>query len=439
MYMTDELALATRNRPARAARIRSRDSALRDRANKVMPGGVYGHQSVRLMPDEFPQFFSHAKGARLWDVDGNEYIDYLCAYGPNLFGYGFEPTDRAAAAQQARGDTLTGPSAVMVELAEELVGMVSHADWAVFCKNGTDATTMALVIARAHTGRKTVLVAEHAYHGSAPWCTPRPAGIIAEDRAKVVSFEYNNAQSLQDAFRAHAGDVAAVFASPFKHDVFRNQTEPSREFAYAARQLCDSAGALLVVDDIRAGFRLARDSSWAPLGIRPDLSTWGKCIANGYAISALLGAEAFRAAASDIYVTGSFWFSATAMAAAIETLKHVRESSYLEHIIAVGQTLRSGLSSRAAAHGFALRQTGPVQMPLILFEEDPDFRIGYAWTGECVDRGVYFSPYHNMFLSAAHGEQDVVRTLEIADEAFESLKRRRKTLEPARQLAKLLG
>src|ERR1700733_5349088 len=120
--MSQEIEKAAR-KPARAARTRSRDSALRDRAEKVMPGGVYGHQSVRLMPDEFPQFFSHAKGARLWDADGNEYIDYMCAYGPNLFGYGFEPTDRAAAAQQALGDTLTGPSAVMVDLAEDLVGM----------------------------------------------------------------------------------------------------------------------------------------------------------------------------------------------------------------------------------------------------------------------------------------------------------------------------
>src|ERR1700748_3651641 len=146
--MTKGLATPTPKLTSRVARTRSADQALQERARSVMPGGFYGHQSIRLMPDEFPQFFSRAQGATLWDVDGNEYIDYMCAYGPNLFGYGFEPTDRAAAAQQARGDTLTGPSPVMVEFAEDLVGMVGHADWAMFCKNGTDATTMALVVAR---------------------------------------------------------------------------------------------------------------------------------------------------------------------------------------------------------------------------------------------------------------------------------------------------
>ncbi len=418
---------------------RTRDRELRDRALKVIPDGMYGHQSVRFMPEEFPQFFSKAKGARLWDVDGNEYVDYVSAYGPNLFGYGFEPVDRAAAAQQERGDTLTGPSEVMVELAEAFVGMVSHADWAMFCKNGSDATTMALVVARAHTGRKTVLVARHAYHGSAPWCTPRPAGILPEDRAHIVYFNYNDADNLTDAVRAHAGDVAAIFASPFRHEVFHDQAEPNAEFARAARALCDESGALLVVDDVRAGFRLERDCSWARVGVQPDLSTWGKCIANGYALSALLGAERARQAASGIYVTGSFWFSAAAMAAALETLRQVRESAYLEHIIAAGQQLRDGLHRQAAEYGFSLRQTGPVQMPQILFGDDPDWRVGYAWTGECVKRGVYLHPYHNMFLTAAHGHLELARTLEVTDMAFASVKQRRAALGPVPQLAGLAG
>ena len=332
---------------------RIRDRELRDRASKVIPDGMYGHQSVRRLPEEFPQFFSKAKGARLWDVDGNEYVDYVSAYGPNLFGYGFEPVDRAAAIQQALGDTLTGPSEVMVELAEAFVGMVSHAEWVMFCKNGSDATTMALVVARAHTARRTVLVARHAYHGSAPWCTPRPSGILPEDRAHIVNFNYNDAESLTRAVRAHAGDVAAIFATPFRHEVFHDQAEPNAEFARVARTLCDESGALLVVDDVRAGFRLDRDCSWARLGVKPDLSTWGKCIANGYALSALLGAEKARQAASEIYVTGSFWFSATAMAAALETLRHVRESNYLEHITAVGQRLRDGLQRQAPGTGSA--------------------------------------------------------------------------------------
>ncbi|WP_068876442.1 MULTISPECIES: aminotransferase class III-fold pyridoxal phosphate-dependent enzyme [unclassified Phenylobacterium] len=412
---------------------------LRDRAEQVIPGGMYGHEATTLMPAEFPQFFSRGKGARLWDADDNEYVDFLCAWGPNLLGYGFEPVEAAAAAQQARGDTLTGPSEVMIDLAEAFTGMVSHADWAMFCKNGTDATSMAMVTARAHTGRKTILVARGAYHGAAPWCTPRTAGILPEDRAHVVHYDYNDADSLADAFKAHEGDVAGVFATPFRHEVLADQHDALLEYALAARALCDQTGALLIVDEVRAGFRLARDSSWSTLGVKPDLSTWGKCFANGYPISALLGANVAREAAKQIFVTGSFWFSATPMAAAVETLRQIRETDYLERLIGAGRRFREGLQQQAASHGFGLRQTGPVQMPQILFEDDPDFRIGYGWVSECLKRGVYLSPYHNMFLSSAHSEADIAQTLAATDEAFEALKTRVGRLEPHPALIALMA
>lgn len=416
-----------------------RNLELLARAEQVIPGGMYGHESTGILPADYPQFYERGRGARLWDADGNEYVDYMCAYGPNLLGYGFEPVEAAAAAQQAKGDTLTGPSQIMVQLAEDFVGMVSHADWAMFCKNGTDATSMAMVVARAHTGRRKILCARGAYHGAAPWCTPRAKGIVPEDRAHIVYYDYNDAQSLAEAFAAHQGDVAGVFATPFRHEVFSDQYDPNLEYAQAARRLCDEAGALLIVDDVRAGFRIARDCSWSRIGVKPDLSAWGKCFANGYPISALLGSNVARAAAKDIFVTGSFWFSATPMAAAIETLRQIRETDYLERIEAAGRRLREGLQQQAAAYGFTLRQTGPVSMPLILFDDDPDFRLGYGWVEQAVKNGVLLSPYHNMFLSAAHGEAELAATLEGTDRAFSALKAGRASLEPHPALAGFLS
>lgn len=402
-----------------------RNTALKARANAVIPRGMYGHESTILLPDEFPQFFHRAKGARLWDADGNEYVDMMCAYGPNLLGYGFEPVERAAAAQQALGDAMTGPSEIMVDLAEAFVGMVAHASWAMFCKNGTDATTMAMVVARAQTRRRKILYAKGTYHGAAPWCTPVDAGVLPEDRAHIVYFDYNDPQSLQAAFEEHAGDVAALFVTPFVHEVFVDEADARREFATLARRLCDEHGALLIVDDVRAGFRIARDCSWSTLGVEPDLSTWGKCFANGYAISALLGADSARRGAEEVYVTGSFWFGATAMAAAIATLRHIRESDYLERMIGAGRRLREGLERQAAHHGFGLRQSGPVQMPQILFDDDPDFRVGFAWVTEALKRGAYIHPFHNNFVSAAHRDADIDAVLEATDEAFAAIRRRR--------------
>lgn len=409
---------------------RTQDAALRARALKVIPNGMYGHESVRLLPDSFPQFFCKAEGAYIWDADGNRYLDYMCAYGPNLLGYGDERVEAAARTQAALGDTLTGPSPVMIELAETLVAMVDHADWAMFCKNGTDATTMAMSSSRAQTGKRIVLVAKGAYHGAAPWCTPVHAGTLAEDRAHVRTYAYNDVASLEAAVATAGDDLAAIFASPYRHDAFIDQESPDPAYARRARELCDHSGAMLIIDEVRAGFRLARGSSWAELGVKPDLSTWGKCFANGHPISALLGSDSCREGAGAIYATGSFWLSAVPMAAAIETLRIIRETDYLEHIVRLGNRLRDGLDAAVGQSGFVLRQSGPVQMPQIMFADDPDFRIGYAWTEEMLVRGVYMHPWHNMFLCAAMTEADIDSTIAAAEASFRAVAARRDALAP---------
>jgi glutamate-1-semialdehyde 2,1-aminomutase len=416
-------------------RTNSRDRELRARAEAVIPGGMYGHQSTGLLPDDYPQFFERGEGAHIWDVDGRRYLDLMCAYGPNLFGYANPQIDAAFVRQLGLGDTLTGPTPLMVELAEACVAMVSHADWAMFCKNGTDATTMALTTARAHTRKKTVVRAKGAYHGAAPWCVPRPTGTIDTDRAHQIFCDYNDVASLEAAVAQAGDDLACVFAAPFKHDAFIDQAEPDPAYARRARELCDAAGALLVVDDVRAGLRLARDCSWSRIGVQPDLSTWGKCIANGHALSALLGNDKARKAAASIFVTGSFWYQAAPMAAALETLRLVRSTDYLERITALGERLRSGLHERASAAGFSLRQTGPVTMPLFLFDDDPDLRKGFCFSSEMLDRGAYVHPWHNMFLCAAMTDADIEAFLDTAEGALEALKRQSPTLQPVPKLA----
>ena len=412
----------------------SEDRALRARAEAVIPGGMYGHQSTRLLPDDYPQFFSRAKGARLWDADGNELLDFMCAYGPNLLGYGDAAIDGAYIRQLALGDTLTGPTGLMVDLAEALTAMVTHADWAMFCKNGADATLMALVAARAHTRRKTVILARGAYHGAAPWCALRPVGVTPEDKANQIYCDYNDVASLEEAAAMAGDDLAAIFAAPLKHDAFVDQALPDPAYARRARSLCDQTGALLVVDDVRAGLRIARDCSWATVGVSPDLSTWGKCIANGHAISALLGSDKARAAAAAMFATGSYWYQAAPMAAALETLRRVRETDYLEHIETLGAQLRAGLGERARAHGLDLRQTGPVTMPLFLFDDDRDLRKGFCFGSEMLKRGVYVHPWHNMFMNAAMTAADIDQALDAADEAFKALGSRLTTLEPVEKM-----
>jgi glutamate-1-semialdehyde 2,1-aminomutase len=384
---------------------------------------MWGHQNAARLPAGYPQYFASARGCRTWDVDGREYIDFLCGWGPIILGYGDPDVEAAADAQRRMGDCLNGPSERLVELAELLVETVPHADWALFSKNGTDATTACLTIARAGTGRRKILVARGAYHGAVPWCSPSLVGVTAEDRAHLIYFDYNDVESLERGAEAAHGDLAGILVSGFRHDIGQDHELPTQEFAHRARSLANEADAALIVDDVRAGFRLDRGGSWELVGVRPDLSAWSKAIANGHALAAVTGNDRFREGATGIFVTGSFWTSAVAMAAAIATLTKLQRTDAIATMQTMGQRLRNGLAEQSRRHGLALRQSGPVQMPALLFEDDEDRRIGRAFCLEALARGVYLHPTHTLFLSAAHTAADIDAALAATDDALAAVSR----------------
>ncbi|ARP62167.1 aminotransferase class III-fold pyridoxal phosphate-dependent enzyme [Mesorhizobium sp. M7A.F.Ca.US.006.04.2.1] len=395
--------------------INSKDQLLRERAASVIPGGMWGHMATRYLGSAYPQFFERADGCRVWDVDGHEYIDLMCSWGPNILGHHHQAVEAAAERQRRLGDAMNGPGEVLVELAELLVKTVAHADWAMLQKNGTDATTACVTIARAGTGRRKVLVARGSYHGAVPWCTPSLAGVTAEDRAHLIHFDYNDVASLEAAVEQAGNDLAAVVVTAFRHDIARDQELPTAAFAKRARELTTAADAALIVDDVRAGFRIDLAGSWEPLGVRPDLSAFSKAIANGYPLAAIAGTDRFREAATKVYVTGSFWYGAVAMAAAIATISTLRDTDAVTHMTQAGDRLRSGLDAAAKKHGLSLRQTGPVSMPMVLFDGDAEFKLANAFCSAALREGAYFHPRHNMFLSAAHTAKDIDLALQAAD------------------------
>jgi glutamate-1-semialdehyde 2,1-aminomutase len=397
------------------------DAALRERADRALPAGPYGHMAVRgRVPAGYPQFYSRGVGARLWDADGNEYIDFMCAYGPMIAGYANVAIDGAAQARQRDGDLLSGPTSHLVELAETLVDLMPHADWAMFAKNGTDATTTATVIARAATGRRTLLKARKAYHGANPWFTPAPAGITEADRADIVEFDYNDLASLEGAADRASDGVAAIILTPFRHDGFVDQDAVTPEFARGARALADRLGAALILDEVRTTYRMDLRGAWESYGVRPDLTAMSKALANGHPLSAVVGSDAMRDGAARIFVTGSFWMASAPMAAAMATLAVLQDGGF-EAMTRAGRKLRDGLQAQAEAHGFSLVQTGPVTMPFLRFEDDADMAIVNRFTDAAIRRGVLLHPWHNMFVSAAHSDDDIAAALERTDDAFAEL------------------
>jgi glutamate-1-semialdehyde 2,1-aminomutase len=394
------------------------DSALRARASRVVPGGMWGHQNVARIGPGYPQFFARAQGTRIWDVDGNAYTDFMCSWGPIILGHHAPEVEEAVRRQQERGDCMNGPGEAMVELAELLVETIPHADWVQFQKNGADATTFAVTMARAGTGRRKVLVARGAYHGAVPWCSPSMAGVSAEDRAHLIHYDYNDLASVQAAADQAGGDLAGILVSAFRHDLGRDQELPTPDFARTVRALCDATGAALILDDVRAGFRIDLGGSWVPVGVRPDLSAFSKAIGNGYALAAVTGGDRFRDAATKVFSTGSFWCSSVAMAAGLATLRALRRGEAIPTMQRLGQALRDGLAAGAIRHGLTLRQTGPVQMPMVLFDNDPDFAKAETFCAAALARGAYFHPRHNMFLCAAHTDNDVETALHAAEAGF---------------------
>ena len=402
----------------------SADAALRQRAARVVPGAMWGHMNAARLPAAYPQYFRRAKGSRLWDVEGREYIDYMCSWGPMLLGYNDPDVNAAADEQRALGDIFNGPTERMVELAEEIVGTVAHADWAMFQKNGTDATTICAMAAREATGKRKLLVATGAYHGAVPWCNPYPNGATAEDRVHLIRYDYNDIASLERAAAEAGDDLAGIFVSAFKHDLGKTHVLPTQTFAKAARAICDRTDAALIVDDVRASLRLHMGGSWELVGVKPDLAAWSKSIANGYALAAVTGNDKFREAATRIFVTGSFWYGAMSMAAGLATWRKMKAIDGIGIMQRMGQRLRDGIDAQAKAHGVKLQQSGPVQMPVILFDNDDNREKGWFFCTEALKRGVYLHATHTMFLSAAHTDADIDRTLEATDAAMAEVARR---------------
>ena len=261
-----------------------------EEAKKYVPGGIYGPRSPMFLTfGSYPCFLERGDGCHIWDVDGNEYIDYMCSFGTNILGLNHPGVEEAARRQQEKGNCFTLPSNRWNELAKRLVGLISGMDWTVFSKNGSDVTSYAVTVARHFTKKRVVIMASGAYHGAHFWCTHSTNGIPPEYQAFVEHFTYNDVAGLTALFEKHKDEVAAVMLTPFHHPAMADQVMPDKGFYDAVRSLCDKNGSLMIIDDIRCNFRLHLNGSHVYFGAKPDLVTMGKAMANGHPIGACLG------------------------------------------------------------------------------------------------------------------------------------------------------
>ncbi len=404
---------------------KSREQYLR--ASKVIPSGVYGHlgpaEGCFIPVSAYPQFSEKAKGPYFWDIDGNRYIDYMCAYGPNILGYNDPDVDEAAAKQREKGDCITAPSTVMIDFAELLVDTVASADWAFFAKNGNDVTSIAIRAARTHTHRKKIVFFKGYYHGISPWCQKIDyAGVLEEEVCNNIYVDWNDFEQLELVFEEHKHEIAAVIGQPYMHGNFMDNQLPEQDFWQKVRKLCDDEGTVLIIDDVRAGFRLDLRGSDHYFGFKADLICFCKALANGYNVSALCGQEHMKNAVSSLSVTGSYWLSAVPFAAGIACIEKLKRLDAPKLLIDKGIALTDGLKAEAGKYGYDLRVSGVPSLFYLRLADDPSLRLHQAWVAECQKRGVYFTNHHNHFINAALSDEDIRETIEIAGEAFAALR-----------------
>ncbi len=398
-----------------------------DRATKVVPSGVYGHLGPaegNFMPvTSFPLMGDRAQGSYFWDVDGNRFIDYMCAYGPNVLGYNDPDVDAAAIEQLKKGNCMTSPSYKMVEFAELLVDTVACADWAFFAKNGNDVTTAAIMTARAATHRKKIVFVNGYYHGVSPWTQKIDyPGIIPEDVANNLYIDWNDFDQLQKVFDDNKGEIAAFISTPYMHGNYLDNCLPADGYWKKVRELCTANGTVLIVDDVRCGFRLDLAGSDHYYGFEADLICFCKALANGYNVSALCGKDSLKNAVSSLSYTGSYWLSAMPFAAGIACINKMKELDTPKMFRELGLKLTDGLKEVATANGFNMVVSGEPSLFYLRLADDDSLFIHQDWIQECVKRGIFFAGHHNHFINASLTEEDIKFTLDVADEAFKAIR-----------------
>lgn len=394
-----------------------------DRALNVIPSGIYGHlgptEGLFLPLEKWPLLSSKAKGTYFWDMDGNKYLDLMCAYGPNVLGYGDPDVDRAAMEQMLSGNCTTAPSYKMVECAEMLVDTVACADWAFFMKNGTDATTFGILTARAATGRKKTLFLKGYYHGNQPWAMKADyPGILPEEVANNIIVPWFDLDALEKAWTESKGDIAALIAQPYDHGNFADNRVATKEYWAAVRKFCTKHGIVLIVDDVRAGFRLDLAGSDHFYGFEADIICFCKALANGYNMSAACGKESLRSAASSLSFTGSYWMSAVPFAACMACIDKMKALDTPKLFRETGKKITDGFRAAAKAHGFDLVVSGEPALFYLRIANDDSLMLHQEWVAECVSRGLFITSHHNHFINAAITDADIALAVDIADDAF---------------------
>lgn len=393
-----------------------------EEAKSLVPGGVLGARKPSdFIEGEYPIFFDQGKGCRLKDVDGNEYIDFLCGYGPIILGYREEEVDDAVIRQiKEKGFCFTLTQKYQNELAKRIKQFVPCSEMSIFLKTGSDATTASIRIARAHTHR--IKVMRCGYHGWHDWCVEMKGGIPEKLYEDVYEFHYNDLDHLSDLMKRHGDQTAAIIMTPFGHPLHQKMEEPKPGFLQGVRELANRYGAVLIFDEIRTCFRLRMGGAQELYGVTPDLTILGKGMANGYAISVVTGKkEVMMAATQKVFISSTFFPNSDGFVAALKTIEILERDRVLEKIWEKGSRFLKKVQEIIDKYPVGAELSGLPPMFFITFKRDEAgthrARRDEFYT-QMIRRGIFFAPHHHGYICYRHTDEDLEMTAKAIDESL---------------------
>ncbi|WP_026376887.1 glutamate-1-semialdehyde 2,1-aminomutase [Aestuariibacter salexigens] len=425
----------------------SKSSQLFERAQHIIPGGVNSPVRAFKAVGGTPRFISRADGPYIYDADGKSYIDYVLSWGPMVMGHNHPAIRDAVIDAAGRGLSYGAPTEAEIQMAEVVSKLVPSMEMLRMVNSGTEATMSAIRLARGYTGRDKILKFEGCYHGHADallvkagsgaltFGVPSSPGVPADFAQHTLTVEYNNLQSVIDAFEQHGEDIACVIIEPVTGNM--NCILPVDGFLQGLREICDHYGAVLIFDEVMTGFRVARGGAQEFYGITPDMTCLGKVIGGGMPVGAFGGKREIMekiAPTGPIYQAGTLSGNPVAMAAGLAAMKLVQQEGLYQQLTASTERLAHGIREVATAHGIPMTVNTAGSMFGLFFTE-VERVTNYQQVISCnqehfnkfyhgmLEEGVYLAPasYEAGFVSAVHSDDIIQRTIDSADKVLSKL------------------
>jgi glutamate-1-semialdehyde 2,1-aminomutase len=403
-----------------------RSLSLRERFKSLIPGGSHTYaKGDDQYPEGMAPYLVRGKGCHVWDVDGNEFIEYGMGLRAVTLGHAYQPVVDAASREMANGSNFVRPSPIELECAEELLDLIPGAEMVKFAKNGSDVTSAALRLSRAYTGRDYVAIcSDHPFFSVDDWfigTTPMQAGIPKSVRDLTLKFHYNDLPSIESLFKQHPDQIACLIMEPEK------DTPPRDNFLHEVQRLCREQGTVLIFDEMITGFRWHNGGGQGFHRIEPDLSCFGKALGNGFAVSALAGKrELMKLGGIDHAKERVFLLSTThgaerhSLAAAIETMGVYKREPVIDHLWRKGERLAQGIEKSVREHRLQ-GYVGTLGRPCCLVyttrdaEKQPSQQFRTLFLQESIKRGILAPSF---VVSYSHTDADIDRTVDIIDEVL---------------------